>query len=669
MRLSGWARRHPGRAASAAASALVVLLLASTLAYGVHALQSLPAPGRGDQLSRSITVYDRQGRLIAERNTGGLLHVPVRLADMGRMAPQAVLAAEDRDFYHHGAVSPIALLRAGIVDVFTGTPAEGGSTLTQQLVKIEFLRPEKSVGRKLQEAYLAYALEHRYSKDQILEMYLNRVYFGHGAYGLGAAARVYFGPEKQVRDLTAAQAALLAGLIQAPSAYDPAVHFDRARDREQYVLHGMVVQGVLSQADADRAAREDVRGQLRLGTGRTTNRAPHFVDHVLADLEHRLGPATLQRGGLAVHTTLDLDLQGAAEQSVAQGVATLASKGVNNGDLVAARADTGEILAWVGSADYGSDSIGGQFDVATAPRQPGSSFKPYVYAAALRDHRITLATTLSDSPTDFGGYRPLDFDNRFMGPVCARQALLLSRNVPAVQVGQREGMGNVTGLARDMGISSQLKPELQTAIGGSAVSMLENLQGYQVLANGGRRVPLVAISSVVDGSGHSVDDLQPGRRGAPVQVLDPAVAYLVTDVLRHYPAQWGLGWSRDLAGKSGTSGGSRVGFNDDAWMMAYNSRVVIGAWSGRTAADPSVHGTVTAYGVDTGRALLAGFINALPAALEGWAPPPRGLTNRGGELFLTGTENQDRGGCRGATPPPGNGHGNDKKDSEDGGGD
>jgi membrane peptidoglycan carboxypeptidase len=662
---------RPGRSGRrwsiAIAVAVAGLLLASLTGYAALELQKLPEPGRGELLSKSIYVYDRNGKLIAERNSSGAYQVPVRLAEMGKTIPAATLAAEDRDFYRHGAVSGIAMARAAVTDILSGSPVEGGSTLTQQLVKIELLRPERSLGRKLQEAYLAYAIEHRYSKDQILEMYLNRVYYGHGAYGIGAAARVYFGREP--RDLTPAQAAFLAGLLQAPSANDPQVHFAAARDRELYVLRGMVSTRALTQADADRAAQEDVRSALHITPQQLASRAPHFVDHVLSRLEQQFGSAAIQSGGLRIYTTLDLDLQTLAERAVADGVGKLSGSGVNNADLVAAHPATGEVLAWVGSADYANDAIGGQFDVALSRRQPGSSFKPYVYAAALRDKKVTLASALSDSPTSFGGYRPLDFDNRFMGPMCARQALLLSRNVPAVQVASLEGIDNVGRLAHDMGVGSPIKPELQSAIGGSPITMLDNVQGYATLANQGERVPLVTISRVVDLSNRVLYQ-QDSVRTSAERVLGQDVSYLVTDVLKGYQDQWQLGFRRQMASKSGTSGGAEGAAVPDAWMMAYNRDVVVGTWAGRTAATPDYHGTITTYGVNVGKAILSQFVNGLPTEWSHWyAKPANVVQGRGGELFLAGTDSNQSCG-RGQLPGPGGG--DKKKDGDQkpaGGGD
>ena len=649
MRHSRWNR---GWAAGLAAAVLCVAIFG----YLASMLQQLPVPGHDDVLSRSIVVYDRNGKLLAERNAEGQFHVIRKLSEMGKLGPAATLAAEDRGFYQHGAVDPAAMARAAATDVVEGGYYEGGSTISQQLVKIQLLTPRKTIDRKLQEALLAWALEHRYSKDEILEMYLNRVYYGHGAYGLASAAKTYFGNTKEPADLSAAQAAFLAGLMQAPSGYDPAVHYDLARQRELYVLRGMVQMGVLSPAQEQEAESEPIERELKFDVAYRQEEAPHLIDYVTAQLERQFGAAAVQAGGFTVTTTIDPGLQTLAQRAVTDGVKSLAGLGVNNGDLLAVRPDTGEVLAWVGSADYADAAIGGQYDVITSARQPGSSFKPYVYEAALRDHRITLCTTLHDQPTNFSGYRPLDFDNSYLGSLTARRALVLSRNIPAVEVASKEGIGNVIQLAQEMGVASHLDPSLPTAIGAGEVTMFEHVQGYQVLANGGLKVPITAVTRITDRSGTVVFQVQPGSQTGASRVLTPAETYLMADVLKDYPRQWGLGWHRQMAGKSGTSGGTQTGVHPDAWMMAYSPDVVVGAWAGNTGANGAGK-PVAAFGVNVGSTISAEFINGLPPSFNHWYARPDGLTQtRGGELLLAGTESLAST-CSGAGQP-----GQDKKD-------
>ena len=644
--------------------ALVALLFFASLGWVDWKVSSLPDPSQAYIPGRAILIYDRSGQVLAEEDPQGQYHVVLKLDEMGRYGPAATLAAEDRDFYKHGPVDPIAVARAFAVDVTTGSTAQGGSTITQQLVKVVLLGSEKTLSRKVEEVALAYQMEHRYSKRQILEMYLNRVYYGHGAYGLGSATKTYFGAKKQASELTPAQSALLAALLQAPTYYDPFLHFDRLRERQVWVLHGMVSTGSLTQAEEQRAEQENVRSELTLDLSYRANKAPHFSQWVVAELERQLGSATVHQGGLAVYTTLDSGLQALAESAVTTGVGELGHTGVNNGDLLAAKPDTGEIRAWVGSADYGNQSIGGAFDVVVSPRQPGSSFKPYVYMSALRDRKITWASCLKDSPQNFGGYTPHDFDGRSLGTISARTAILRSRNIPAVQVASMDGIQNAINLAHAMGIKSDLDPSLPTAIGASDVTLFEHLQGYQTFADQGVRVPLFGVVKVVDRNGSVLVQNKPG--GGASQVLNQSEAFLMNDTLKDYPRTWNFPWNRTMAAKTGTTDTGN-GQGRDAWIMAYNPDIVAGAWVGQTGPDGK-GGTISAYGELVADTVMAHFVNGLPATMRDWYNQrPAGVVSKGGYDYFSGTENTPA--CPGGEGGPGgegHGHGNG---GEGGGGD
>jgi len=623
------------------AAAVGALFLATTF-YVLWAIKDLPDPSQNVLAAGDVIVLDRNGKLIEDWSPAGHYHVTLTLQQMGPYAPKAVLAAEDRNFYNHGAVDPTSIARAAWVDVTSHGVNQGGSTITQQLVKIQLLTPERSLTRKVQEVVLAVALEQRYSKDQILGMYLNRVYFGHGAYGVGAAARTYF--NKDAKDLTVAQAAFLAGLIQAPAAYDPVHHFDLAQDRQLYVLHGLVNMNAITQDQADKAATEDVKSELHIQTTARQSKAPHFVDYVLSQLESTFGSAAVQQGGIVVRTTLDLGIEQIAMNAVANGVQDLSYLGVNNSALLAANPKNGDILAWVGSADYGNDAIGGQFDVVQSKRQPGSSFKPYVYEAALRDHKITWATVLHDRLTNFNGYRPQDFDNGGMGDIPARTAILYSRNIPAVEVGQMEGIQNVIDLAHAMGISSQLQPYLSTAIGASDVTLYEHVQGYETFANQGQRVDLHAINEIQDSGGNTVFKYENPSSNT---VLTPAEAYLMSGVLKDYQYTWNFGWNRQMASKTGTSDNGKGGI-PDSWIMAYNPDVVVGVWVGNTGPNGK-GGLIRAYGENVGLTIMRRFVNALPPSMRDWYRAPQGVDMGCGSdkrsPFLPGT-------CETPSPSP-----------------
>jgi len=621
-------------------AALIGVIFLGTTFYVLWAIKDLPDPSQNVLAAGDVVVLDRNGKLIEDWSPAGHFHITMTLQQMGPYAPKAVLAAEDRNFYNHGAVDPASIARAAWVDISSGGVNQGGSTITQQLVKIQLLTPERSISRKIQEVVLAVALEQRYSKDQILGMYLNRVYFGHGAYGVGAAAKTYF--NKDPKDLTPAQAAFLAGIIQAPSAYDPALHYDDAYVRMLYVLHGMVTRGALTQDQADSAANEDIKSELHIQSTARQSKAPHFVDYVLIQLENLFGSAAVQQGGIVVKTTLDLSLQQRAETAITSGTQDLAYLGVNNSALLAANPKNGDILAWVGSADYGNDSIGGQFDVVLSERQPGSSFKPYVYEAALRDHKITWSTILHDRPTDFNGYRPSDFDNGGMGDIPARTAILYSRNIPAVEVGQMEGITNVIDLAHAMGVKSQLQPYLSTAIGASDVTLYEHVQGYATFANQGQKAPLHAIVEVDDSSGHTAFKYQNPNS---TTVLTPAESFVMTDVLKDYQYTWGFGWNRQMASKTGTSDNGHGGI-PDSWILAYNPDVVVGVWVGNTGPNGK-GGLIRAYGENVGLTTMRIFINALPGNMRDWYGQPSGVK------IGCGTDSRDpflAGACTSPTP-------------------
>jgi len=633
------------------ATAVGLMLLVLVSVYVAWTLRDLPDPGKQDVLANTITVYDRKGKEIEQRNPKGQYHKLLKLKEMGKLAPAATIAAEDRNFYHEGAIDWMATFRAAFVDLTSGHVVQGGSTITQQLVKIQLLTPQRSIFRKIQEAVLAEGLQTRYSKDQVLEMYLNRVYYGHGAYGIGAASEIYF--SKDAKDLTPAEAAFLAGLIQAPVAYDPKVHYDQARGRELYVLRGMVSTGALSQADEAAAEQEDVKSELKYNTAARQSKAPHFVDYVISRLEKDYGPAAVQQGGFNVYTTLDLDLQALADQAVKQGVQDLSRYDVNNADFLAVKPGTGEIVAWVGSADYYNDQIGGQYDVVVDLRQPGSSFKLYTYGAAFKDRKLAPGSVVDDTPQTFdGNYRPKDFDGRFMGKMTARKALLLSRNVPAVETGVKEGMDNVVNFAHTAGINSKLAPVPNTAIGGSDVTLFDHVQGFSTFANQGTKEPLMSITKITDGSGNVLSETKPGTQDGKAIAMTPAEAYLVTDILKDYQNQWHFGWNKPMASKTGTTGATSDQTRD-AWILAYNPNLAAGTWVGNTQAN-GPGGNINAYGELVADTIMRYFVNSLPAEYQASFKRPDGLVDGkacdgGRDIFLPSTESQS---CSSLEPSP-----------------
>jgi membrane peptidoglycan carboxypeptidase len=614
----------------------------------IYAFATLPDPARLDLAGGAVILMDRHGTVIEERNAQGARVTPVELKDVSPDLKNATIAVEDRHFYQHHGVDWGRVVKAFFVDVVARRPEQGASTITQQLAKVAILQsPKKTPLRKLRELILATALESRYRKDEILKLYLNSIYYGHRATGVEAASQVYFG--RHAKDLTVAEASMLAGLPRAPSYYDPRLHSERAKERQAVVLDAMVRQGVITREQAEQAKKEKLN--LIYNEQRSTL-APHFVDFVFEQMETQYGPSTVAKGGFVVKTTLDLTLQRAAQHAVDTGLQSLGRRGADNADLVAIDPRSGEILAMVGSADFFNDSIGGQYNVVTAQRQPGSSFKPYAYEEAFRRHKLTMGSALDDTARNFANGQFHDFDYRDMGKISAHQALLLSRNIPALITMQKAGIDNVIDLAREMGITSPLKREVTTAIGSSEVRMIDHAVGYSVFASGGIRHPAVSIVEITDRNGNSIDKPQPPQAK---RVLSQQEAFLITYILKDYSSQWRIGWNRPMAGKSGTTSDFR-----DSWMMAYSPNIVIGSWVGHTGpGDQNMKGI---WGIDVGSTIVRDFINnGLPQAnipavnfqrpdglIEG---PPCSDAAGGGsgkELYLPGTEKD----CPQATPSP-----------------
>ena len=590
--------------------------LAALIAYASLTLPGLDGLGR---VSATVRVLDRNGALIAEVGNGGTAHPTVALNAIAPVMQQAVIAAEDRSFYDEGGINPGRILKAALVDVLLRRPAEGASTITQQLARTALLPSDKSVVRKLREVLLADEIDRAYSKQRILEMYLNAVYFGHGAYGVEDAASTYFG--KHASQLTLPEASLLAGLLQAPSADDPYVNADAAFARQQYVLDGMRSMGTIDDNAYQTAVptpphRQALLAELSHGAaGAAQNAAPHFVEYVREQLVSMFGPDVVANSHLTVTTTLDTGIQARAQQAVTSGVATL-GRNANNGALLMLDAHSGDILAMVGSAGYDDSSIAGAFNITTAQRRPGSSFKPYVYEAGYMDGRLTPNTMLDDTPEEsaaLGGVH--DFDGGYMGSLPAWRALLLSRNIPAEQAMETAGEQNVIDLAHTLGITSDLAANASTAIGTSAVRMIDHAAAYAAFANGGHTVQPRAIIRVTDDAGNVLFD---GGQAPPGNaVMTPQQAWMVTGALRQYNAQWNVGIDRDVAGKSGTTD-SFV----DAWFMAYTPDWVVATWAGHTSgSDPSEVGMDGVYGTDVGRAIAAPFINGLGPSPP-FQPPP-----------------------------------------------
>ncbi|MBI4185146.1 MAG: PBP1A family penicillin-binding protein [Proteobacteria bacterium] len=563
--------------------------LVATYAYGLPDIDAAIAATRRP----SVTLLAADGGVIA--TYGDLYGEPVRLADLPPALPAAVLATEDRRFYSHFGLDPIGIARALLANLGAGRVVAGGSTITQQLAKNLFLTPERTLKRKVQEVLLALWLERRFSKDQILTLYLNRVYLGAGAYGVDAAARRYFGRPAARLDIW--QSAMIAGLLKAPSAYNPLGDPARAERRTRQVLANMLAAGYL---DARQAAA--VRPGRAAPSQASGPSARHFGDWVLDQLDEYVGGGPRD---LVVVTTLDARLQARAEALVETALARPGRELRAGEGAIVAMAPDGAVRAMVGGRDYGES----QFNRATqALRQPGSAFKPFVYLAAA-ERGLTPETRLLDAPITIDGWRPENFDERYLGEVTAREAMARSLNSVAVRVMQRAGGARVAEVARRLGITATLRPGPSLALGTSEVSLIEMVGAFAPFANGGSGVWPYGIVEVRDREGRVLHR----RRGSgPGRVVAPREVAAINDML-HAAVEWGTGRAarldgRAVAGKTGTTQSYR-----DAWFVGYSADYVAGVWIGNDDGAPMKE--------VTGGSLPARLWHDLMAAAHRGLPP------------------------------------------------
>src|SRR3989454_5931949 len=576
-------RRWLRRLALVVGLALLVVVLTGTAAalWALTILpRSLPSVTALEtfQPLQGTQVFDQDDEPITEFHVERRIFVP--LASIPRTLRDAVIATEDKRFYSHFGVDPIGIVRALYQNYRRGRIAEGGSTITQQLTKVLFLTPDKSIERKLKEAVLALELERRYSKDRILEMYLNQVYFGQGAYGVEAAARTYFG--KGVSELTVRESALIAGLPRAPSNYSPFDHGEAAKRRREVVLRRMVDYGALKDEEAKRLAKTDL-GLIPPERRRTTGQ--YFVDYVQQTLEAKYGPDLVLKGGLNVYTTLNPTMQLAAEQSLRDGLKALQGRSAQarpgefpEGAVVTVEPPTGYVKTMVG----GSDFLRSEFNRAVqAKRQPGSAFKPFIYIAAI-EAGFTPASQIEDSPVSYavGGkngqtWKPENYDRKFRGSTTLQQAIEESVNVVTVKLQERIGLAKTVQVARRLGIASPLDINLSLALGTSDLSLLELTSAYGALANQGVWMPPVTIRYVTDAQGKLLEEHVPEGR----ESLAPETAYVITQMLRGVvergTGQAAKALGRPVAAKTGTT-------NDysNAWFIGFTPRLATGVWVG-----------------------------------------------------------------------------------------
>ncbi|WP_424659161.1 transglycosylase domain-containing protein [Desulfofundulus sp.] len=563
-------------------SAILLVTAGGVTALGLIAIsiKDLPAWSEEKLLSSASTsIYDQNGNLITR--VGEENRIPVGLKDIPKHVQEAFLAIEDVRFYQHHGVDIRGIARAAWTDITGGSIQEGASTITQQLAKLSFLSQERTFKRKIQQVILALILERHYTKDEILEMYLNKVYFGEGAYGIQSAAETYF--NKPARDLTLSEGALLAGLVQAPSAYDPFLNPEGATRRRNLVLENMARYGFITPEQAAQARAIQLDDMLKPGQGRQYP-YPYFVDYVTEELVNQYGSEQVFKGGLRVYTTLDPKIQDAAEKALSDPrnfpASVRDSQGIlqPEGAAVVLDPHTGYIKAIVGGREHTHRL---QWNRATmAPgRQPGSTFKPIiVYGPAVEYKGMGPASVIDDIPVTYGNYNPRNYDGRYRGLVTMRTAIAKSINVVAVRVlMEHVGIADALKFARGLGIN--LNPDTHgpsIALGGlhEGVTPLQMAAAYGAFANQGIYLEPTAITRVEDASGHVMYEYQP----KPFQAMKATTAYLITDMLKTV-IESGTGTNarigRPAAGKTGTSDQGK-----DLWFAGYTPELVGVVWIG-----------------------------------------------------------------------------------------
>ncbi len=560
----------------------------------IYYSRSLPDPNRllGRNVPESTKIYDRGGGLLYEIH-GEFKRTLIGLDQVPDDVQNATIAIEDRNFYNHGGISITGLIRSVLVDISRGRKDQGGSTITQQFVKNAVLTRDKSFLRKVKEIILSIEIEARFSKEDILKLYLNEIPYGRNAYGIEAAAQTYF--SKSAKDLTLAESAYLAALPQAPTYYSPSgPNFEALQGRQHAVLQAMKDQGYINEERYQEALNEKVT--FLPVTNSIT--APHFVMYVQDYLAEKYGELTLEQGGLKVYTTLDPELQKSAEEAVRTGADKNATRyNAHNAALVAVDPKTGQILAMVGGKDYFGESTPAgctsgkncTFDpnvnVATSPKQPGSSFKPYVYVTAFdKEFKYSPASLLVDVTTNFGNfggkdYIPHNYNGQSHGPLSMRSALAGSLNVPAVKTLDLVGVDNATETAHNLGITSPLKDcGLSLVLGGCEVKLIDHTAAFAAIANEGNRHDKTPILKVEDQEGKILEEYEDKGQ----QVIDPQAAYELIHVMTDNNARsfvFGSGsplaFDRQVGCKTGTTQEWK-----DGWTLCFTPSIAIGVWAG-----------------------------------------------------------------------------------------
>lgn len=557
--------------------------------YIFAAYQSLPAVGNNMRPAVSSQVFDSHGRLITTLHSDQN-RLPIDINKVPQNLQNAFIAAEDNRFYEHIGIDPIGIFRAIFANLTNRGIAQGGSTITQQLAKNAFLSQEQTLKRKIQEAMLALEIEHKYSKKEILEMYMNQIYFGQGAYGIQTAAKTYF--NKDVNELTLTQCAILAGLPKSPNYYSPFNNLNEAKKRKNVVLDQMVKYGYVSAAEAEDAKNQDL-GLSKSHQSKEADEYASFIDYVSQQVAKKYGDDALYKEGLKIYTTMDVDKQHAAVRAMRN----LPNNYTDENGLTQPQAaivsidpKTGHILAMVGGR--GQDSFN---RASMAVRQPGSAFKPFVYLTALQ-HDMTPDTTMDDQPVTYGGWSPKNAGGSYSGTMTLSDALAHSVNTIAVQLADKVGTKNIIANAKKMGITTldAKDDNLAMALGGltKGVTPLEMASAYGTFANKGVHVKPTAIVKILDRNGNVLEDASTlEKEETKTRVMSEREAYEMTTMLEgviDHGTGRGAAIGRPAAGKTGTTDD-----NKDAWFVGYTPDIVTAVWIGD---DTGSHSLGEVYG-------------------------------------------------------------------------
>ncbi len=568
---------------------LIGVLTALSIVFvyrGYNFILSLPNPRLIGNVNFPVStqIYDRNGNLLYDfyRDQN---RTPIDIDAVPNHVIQATISIEDKDFYTHNGVSPIGGILRAVKEMILKGELQGGSTITQQLVKTSLLTPERTLERKIREGVLALWTEQIFSKKEILQMYLNQVPYGGSAYGIEEASKTYF--NKSAKDLNIGEAAMLAGLTRAPSKYSPFINPQYAINRKNEVLRSMYDLGYLSR---EQYAKE-LQTEIVIQPPKVFVRAPHFVFYVKALLEEQYGIQRVEEGGLRVNTSLDINMQQEAEKILVEELEKIKHLNVSNGSILVTSPSTGEVLAMVGSRNYYEQPYGA-FNVTTARRQPGSSIKPLLYSLAL-ENNYTAATIIDDSPVQFNisgsqVYRPVNYDGRYHGKVPLRYALANSYNIPAVKTLNTLGISNFISHAQKLGISTWDTPErygLSLALGGAEVKMIDMAVAYGTFANYGMKVALNPILSITDYRGQNLYLSTPPSE----RVLSEETSFILSDILSdNFARQSAFGPNSDLnlgdkvvSVKTGTTNSKR-----DNWTFGYNRKFLTAVWVGNNDNTP-----------------------------------------------------------------------------------